>query len=57
MGCMTPQEGEIASMKIQMQNMQRAIRTNALNNASNTINNMIQQQQINTNQYNSTFGY
>ena len=57
MGCMTPQEGEIASMKIQMQNMQRAIRTNALNDASNTINNMIQQQQINTNQYNSNFGY
>jgi len=38
-------------------NMADAIRTNALNDASNSINNMIQQQQINTNQYNSTFGY
>ena len=56
-GCLTPQEGEIASMRIQMQNMQRRIRTNALNNLSNSINNLNQQQQINTNTYNSYYGY
>ena len=56
-GCLTPQEQEIAQMRIQMQNMQRQIRTNALNNLSNSINNLNQQQQINTNTYNSNFGY
>tara|TARA_B100000212_G_C27113382_1_gene421677 strand:+ start:47 stop:538 length:492 start_codon:yes stop_codon:yes gene_type:complete len=57
MGCMTQQQADIATMQMQMQHMQRQIRTNALNNAANSLNNMMQQQQINTNQYNSTFGY
>ena len=56
-GCLTPQEQEIAQMRIQMQNMRRQIRANALNNLSNSINNLNQQQQINTNTYNSNFGY
>ena len=57
MGCMTREQFKLAKMEIEIKGLKRAIRTNALNDASNTINNMIQQQQINTNQYNSTFGY
>ena len=57
MGCMTSEQFKIAKMEMEIKGLKRAIRTNALNDASNSINNMIQQQQINTNQYNSTFGY
>ena len=57
MGCMTSEQYKMAKMEMEIKGLKRAIRTNALNDASNTINNMIQQQQINTNQYNSTFGY
>ena len=57
MGCMTSEQFKIAKMEMEIKGLKRAIRTNTLNNASNTINNMIQQQQINTNTYNSNFGF
>ena len=57
MGCMTTEQFKMAKMEMEIKGLKRAIRTNALNDASNTINNMIQQQQINTNTYNSNFGF
>ena len=57
MGCMTSEQFKMAKMEMEIKGLKRAIRANALNDASNTINNMIQQQQINTNTYNSNFGF
>ena len=57
MGCMTSEQFKMAKMDMEIKGLKRAIRTNSLNDASNTITNMIQQQQINTNQYNSNFSY
>ena len=57
LGCMTKEELKLANIEFEMKKMKRAIRTNALSGAANSINNIFQQQQINTNMYNSTFGY
>ena len=57
LGCMTKEELKLANIEFEMKKMKRAIRTNALSGAANSINNIFQQQQINTNMYNSTFSY
>ena len=49
MGCMTSEQFKMAKMEMEIKGLKRAIRANALNDASNTINNLFQQQQINTN--------
>ena len=57
LGCMTQDELKLVNIEFEMKKMKRAIRTNALSGAANSINNLFQQQQINTNMYNSNFGY
>ena len=57
LGCMTQEELKLVNIEFEMKKMKRAIRTNALSGAANSINNLFQQQQINTNMYNSNFGY
>ena len=49
MGCMTPGQFKTAKMEWEIKKLRRATRTNAINNAGNSINNLFQQQQINTN--------
>ena len=49
MGCMTPGQFKTAKMEWEIKKLKQAARTNAINNAGNSINNLFQQQQINTN--------
>ena len=49
MGCMTPGQFKTAKMEWEIKKLRQATRTNAINNAGNSINNLFQQQQINTN--------
>ena len=52
LGCMTPEETKYAEMQMEIKKLKRRIFVNSLNNFSNSINTLKNQQQINSNTYN-----